>query len=313
MGRPSRFFTFETPTGSLVKFCCSLLLTLLFFVGGAGHGMAAGNGLHLWSGGDQLAFQELLISAEFHILSMGIGLREDIPVIPSSHDLQHEAVSLYGMPGQLQIMEWSLLEAPAVVGSGWLLSACYQITTTTPTATETPTDTPTPTDTETATPTDTATTTHTTTSTATRTVTSSATATRTPTRTATLTRTPYISLTPSRTPFPTSKSPTPSLTASATGTFTSTLTATATGIPTETLEPLPTIEYTLAMASPTATTTPTISPTLTPSPALAGSDQAIIELMQSGYFLRTILIILILAIWGILATGLFIYLNNRAK
>jgi hypothetical protein len=79
------------------------------------------------------------------------------------------------------------------------------------------------------------------------------------------------------------------------------------------LEPLPKIEYTLAVATHTATTTPTQTPTPTPSSTLAGPDQVIVDLVQSGYFLRTVLIILILSAWGILATGLFIYLNHRMK
>ena len=283
---------FYKATGNLIKVGCGLLLAVLW-LGLGTHRSIAGSTLNLQPSRRSIP-QGWQVETGLHGHQRAEGLWKEIPAELSLDERLGEPA-----PGDRAL--WGV---PVVNGSDWLLSASSQITTTS-TATETPTNTLTPTDTETATPTDTSTATNTPTRTATRTATS--------TRTATVTRTPYISLTPSRTLFPTVKSPTPSMTASATATFTATLTQTATGIPTLTLEPLPTIEYTLAMTSPSAT--PTLSPSPTPTPSLtpAGPDQAIIELVQSGYFLRTVLIILILAIWGILATGLFIFFNNRIK
>lgn len=295
MDSPYRPYWFKA-TGSLIKYGFGLVLAVLW-LGLGTRGSAAGSNLDLHPG-SRFISQGRQVETSLHARQRASGLWQEMPL----------GRFLDGSWGDSGVGDRSLWGVPAVSGSDWLLSASSQITMTS-TATETPTDTPTPTDTETATPTDTSTATNTATHTATRT----ATATQTPTRTATLTRTPYISLTPSRTLFPTPKSPTPSLTATASATFTATLTQTATGIPTLTLEPLPTIEYTLAVASPSATSTPTQSTTPTPSPTPAGPDQAIIEMVQSGYFLRTVLIILILATWGILATGLFIYLNHRIK
>lgn len=294
-----RLFSFKA-IGSILKYGCGLILAVVW-LSMVTPGQAAGSNLNLNPGGRSIS-QGWQVATELQSRQGAGRLWTGMPV-----QLFLDGSLRDPGPG-----DRSLWGVPAVNGGDWLLSASSQITTTS-TATETPTDTPTPTDTETSTPTDTATATYTATNTATRTATRTSTPTQTPTRTATLTRTPYISLTPSRTLFPTPKSPTPSLTASATATFTATLTQTATGIPTLTLEPLPTIEYTLVAATPSATITPTQSSTPTPSPTPAGPDQAIIELVQSGYFLRTVLIILILATWGILATGLFIYLNNRIK
>ena len=181
----------------------------------------------------------------------------------------------------------------AAIRMDWLLGVSLQVSTTVPTATATLT----------ATPTTTAT------STSTRTSTTTPTVTQTPTGTPS--RTVYVSPTTTRTPFPTAVPATQVLTPSPTSTFTATITPTVTGTPTLLPESPPTIMYTLAVNTSTPTILPTPSPTQVPSVTPALPDQIIIELVESGNFIRTIVIILLIAVWGVFATGLFIYLNNR--
>ncbi|MCJ7700781.1 MAG: hypothetical protein MUO62_04290 [Anaerolineales bacterium] len=168
------------------------------------------------------------------------------------------------------------------------------------TATATMTDTPTSTSTDTPTSTSTAT------PTASNTPTKTLTPSQTPTRTATNTRVPTS--TASRTPFPTAvtptqtQSPTPTVVLSATPTYT----------PSPILEPLLTVVYTLAVQdSPTPSITPSPTYTLVPSLTSMGPDQRIIDMIESGNFLRPVLILLVVAVWGISAIGLYIYLTRR--
>jgi hypothetical protein len=136
--------------------------------------------------------------------------------------------------------------------------------------------------------------------------------TSTSTRTATATRTK--TRTPTRTPFRTPDTLTP--TASTTPTPTASVTIT----PTETLPPsvtsgnLPTVEYTLA---PPPTTSPTVSPSPTirtvPSITPSGPAQVLRNLATAGNLLRLGLVLFVIALWGIIATGLFIFLARRRK
>ena len=191
------------------------------------------------------------------------------------------------------------------IRTDWILSVNQQVVTDTATATltSTPTDTPTPTDTATSTPTPT--------STATRTHKPTRTSTPSVTPTPTATRTAYKSPTPTRTPFPTAAPATRTLTPSPTIPFTPTTAPTLTGTPTLPIETLPTLLYTLEVHTDTPTVSPTSSPTHIPSSTPSTPDQVIINLVQSGYFLQALLILFIIAVWGILATGLYIYLRRR--
>ena len=172
------------------------------------------------------------------------------------------------------------------------------------TATATMTDTPTSTSTDT--PTTTSTATSTATPTASNTPTKTQTPSQTPTRTVTNTRVPTS--TASRTPFPTAVTPTQ--TQSPTPTVV--LSATPTETPSPILEPLLTVVYTLAVQdSPTPSITPSPTYTLVPSLTSMGPDQLIIDMVASGNFLRPVLILLVVAVWGVAAIGLYIYLTRR--
>ncbi len=150
--------------------------------------------------------------------------------------------------------------------------------------------------------------------------TSTATSTRTPTQTPTRTYTPTVTptrtatRTPSRTPFVTPATSTP------TPTVTLTLTASPSPTPSDTLTPsntpgiMPTVEYTLP---PPDTSTPTITPSPTirtvPSITPGGPIQTLRNLVTAGDFLRLGLVLFVIAIWGILATGLYLFIVSRRR
>jgi hypothetical protein len=150
----------------------------------------------------------------------------------------------------------------------------------------------------------------------TATATATRTATSTPTRTSTPTVTPTrtATRTPTRTPFVTPDTATP------TPTETLTPTASPSSIPTTTLTPsntpgvMPTIEYTLP---PPDTSTPTITPSPTirtvPSITPSGPAQTVRNLIAAGNLLRLGLVLFVIAIWGILATGLYLFIMSRRR
>jgi hypothetical protein len=136
------------------------------------------------------------------------------------------------------------------------------------------------------------------------------------TASATLTGTPSNTVTntqlPTRTTFPSEvipiNTPTPSwtLSPSPTITFTATLT------PTSTFESVPTILYTLKpidTRTPTRTPSPSIMtiPSITP----AGLGQYFNYLVETGEVVKIGWIIIVVAFWGIIAIGIFIYINTR--
>lgn len=150
----------------------------------------------------------------------------------------------------------------------------------------------------------------------TATATATVTRTNTPTSTATRTATPTRTATriPTRTPFGTPATLTPTASETATLTASATLTPTTTLTPSNTPGAMPTVEYTLP---PPDTSTPTITPSPTirtvPSITPHGPAQTLRNLASAGNLLRLGLVLFMIAIWGILATGLYLYLTRRRR
>jgi len=180
------------------------------------------------------------------------------------------------------------------IGYNSPISAAVQITTTA-TWTQTTTHTKTPTTTNSPTP-----------STIEPSLTASKTLTREPSKTLTNTQSP------TRTAFPTAVIPTTTPTQSWTLSPSQTITFTATLTPTSTFESVPTIVYTLKpmdTRTPTGTPSPTIMtiPSITPG----GFDQYLNNLVESGEVVQISWIVIVVALWGIVALGIYIYINNR--
>jgi hypothetical protein len=191
---------------------------------------------------------------------------------------------------------------PGVFGLDHFIEYSSSITTTitntptdTSTLTQTPTQSRTPSNTTTPIPTVTG-----------PTSTASKTSTRTPSKT------PSITPIPTQSPFPKALTPTNTRTPTLTLSPSPTITFTATITPTSTFESVPTIVYTLKFqdtSTPISTPSPTIMtiPSITPS----GLDQYLNNLVESGQVVQTVWIIIVVAFWGIIAIGTYIYLNNR--
>lgn len=178
-----------------------------------------------------------------------------------------------------------------------------------------------PTNTSTSTPSRTTTATRTRTPTATRTNTPTktatgptATASKTPTRTTTGISTRTLS--PSRTPFPNYNSPTatkisiPSPTLSITSAITTTITTT-TNL-TNTNESMPTALFTVENDSIIPVViTPTFTPKTIPSITPDYLEQVVSGMVASGNFVRNSLVLLTITIWGLISSGLYLFLSKR--